>query len=91
MQAKPGKNILLAKAKPSKSERKESLRTSAKKLCALCGKKISLFLLLAVGLDIQCYVLFDLSLSEHIKKHGDGLYFRQSLGRTYRLRRQSFV
>ena len=53
MQAKPGKNILLAKAKPSKSERKESWRYSAKKLCALCGKKISLFLLLAVGLEKQ--------------------------------------
>ena len=60
LQAKPAKNIPLAKAKPSKSE---SLRTSVKKLCALCGKKNKSFLLLAIGSEKQCYVSFGMPLS----------------------------
>jgi len=49
---------------------KESLRYSAKKLCALCGKKISLFLLLAVGSENQYYLSFDMPLREHIEQRG---------------------
>jgi hypothetical protein len=46
------------------------LRYSAKKLCALCGKKISLFLLLADGSENQYYLSFDMPLREHIEQRG---------------------
>jgi hypothetical protein len=40
------------------------LRYSAKKLCALCGKKISLFLDRDVGSENQIYLSFDMPLRE---------------------------
>ena len=42
-----------------------------------------------IGSENQCNVLFGISLREYIEQRGEGLYWRQSLGRTYRLRRQS--
>ena len=73
-----------------KERRERSLCVTLRKNFAhFAVKKISLFLIIVVGLENQWYLLFGISLSEHIKQLRDGLYYRQSLRRTYRLRRQS--
>jgi len=53
---------------PEHIEQRGSLRYSAKKLCALCGKKISLFLDRDVVSENQIYLSFDMPLREHIEQ-----------------------
>ena len=62
MQAKPGKNISLAKAKPSKSA--SLCVTLRKNFAHFAVKKISLFLDRDVGSENQIYLSFDMPLRE---------------------------